>query len=154
MDEPVIGPDLRSRIADGYAAVVATCDERLRPTLARAWGIHVASDGRRVTCCVEAPAGGAMRANLERGGVVALTGAKPSTYASVQMKGQLRGAWEPTDVDLARARAQRQAFAVDVVPFGIEAGERFMWEGPLYAIAFDVQELYDQTPGPAAGGRL
>lgn len=152
----MIGPELRARLAEGYAAVAATCDERLRPELARVWGMEVSPDGRSVTFCVEAPAGSRMRANLERGSAVAITATKPTTYRSTQIKGRLRGAWEPTEADLARALGQRDAFADNVVPLGIEParGVRFMHEEVLYAAAIDVEELYDQTPGPAAGSRL
>jgi len=151
-----IGPELRARLAEGYAAVAATCDERLRPELARVWGMEVSPDGRQVTFCVEAPPGSRMRANLQRGSIVAITATKPSTYRSMQIKGRLHGVWEATETDRARALAQRDAFASDVVPFGIEParGVRFLREDTLFAAAIDVDELYDQTPGPSAGARL
>jgi hypothetical protein len=156
MDAPVIGPDLRDRLAEGFAAVAATCDERLRPELARVWGMEVAADGRSLTFCVEAPPGSRMRANLERGSAVAITATKPTTYRSMQVKGRLRGSWEPTEADLARALGQRDAFADNVVALGIEParGVRFIREEALFAAEIDVEELYDQTPGPAAGSRL
>jgi hypothetical protein len=155
-DRPVIGPELRERLAEGYAAVAATSDERLRPELARVWGMEVSPDGRQLTFCVEAPPGSRMRANLERGSKVALTATKPTTYRSMQVKGPLRGVWEATEADIARARAQRDAFATNVVPLGIEParGVRFIREDALFTAVIDVEELYDQTPGPAAGSRL
>jgi hypothetical protein len=156
MDTAVIGPELRARLDEGYAAVAATCDERLRPELARVWGMEVSPDGRSVTFCVEAPPGSRMRANLERGCAVAITATKPTTYRSIQVKGRLRGVWEPTEADLARAVGQRDAFAQDVAALGIEParGVRFMRDEALCAVEIDVDELYDQTPGPAAGSRL
>ena len=136
--------------------MAATCDEGLRPELARVWGMEVSSDGRQVTFCVEAPPASRMRANLERGSNVALTATKPSTYRSLQIKGRVRGTWEATEADIARARAQVDAFTGDVVPLGIEParGVRFMREDALFAAVIDIEELYDQTPGPAAGARL
>ena len=156
MDTPRIGPSCAARLDEGYAAVAATADERRRPELARVWGMEVSPDGATLTFCVEAPAGSRMRANLERGSMVAITATKPSTYRSTQIKGPSRGVWEPTEADLARARSQRDAFARDVVPLGIEParGVRFIREETLLAAAIDVAELYDQTPGPAAGARL
>jgi hypothetical protein len=156
METPEIGPELRERLAEGYAAVAATSDERLRPELARVWGMEVSPDGRQVTFCVEAPPGSRMRANLERGSMVAITATKPTTYRSMQVKGRIVGVWEATEADLARAQAQRDAFATDVVPLGIDParGVRFIREEALFAAAIAVEELYDQTPGPAAGTRL
>jgi hypothetical protein len=156
METAVIGPELRARLAEGYAAVAATCDERLRPALARVWGMEVSPDGRQLTFCVEAPPGSRMRANLERGSMVALTATKPTTYRSMQVKGRLRSIREPTVEDLSRAVGQRDAFADNVVPLGIEParGVRFMREETLFTAVVDVEELYDQTPGPSAGARL
>jgi hypothetical protein len=156
VETPTIGPELRERLAEGYAAVAATSDERLRPELARVWGMAVSPDGRQLTFCVEAPPGSRMRANLERGSRVAVTATKPTSYRSTQIKGRLRGIWEPTEEDLARALGQRDAFATDVVPLGIEParGVRFMRDEVLFAAAIDVEEIYDQTPGPSAGTAL
>jgi hypothetical protein len=97
-----------------------------------------------------------MRANLERGSKVALTATKPSTYRSMQIKGSVRRIWAATEDDVARALGQRDDFAADVEALGIEParGVRFMREDVLLAASIDVEELYDQTPGPAAGGRL
>lgn len=156
METPVIGSELRERLAEGYAAVAATCDERLRPELARVWGMEVSPDGRVLTFCVQAAPGSRMRANIERGSRVAITATKPTTYRSTQIKGRLRDVWEATEEDLARARAQNDAFAIDVVPLGIDraSSARFMHEAELCTVAIDVEEIYDQTPGPAAGARL
>ncbi len=90
METPTIGPELRERLAEGYAAVAATSDERLRPELARVWGMEVSPDGRQLTFCVEEPA----------------------------------------------------------------RGVRFIREDALFSAVIDVEEIYDQTPGPAAGTRL
>jgi hypothetical protein len=74
----------------------------------------------------------------------------------MQVKGRLRSIREPTVEDLSRAVGQRDAFADNVVPLGIELarGVRFMREETLFTAVIDVEELYDQTPGPSAGARL
>lgn len=156
MDAAVIGSELRTHVAEGYAVVVATCDAGLRPQLARVWGLEIAPEGRALTFAVEAPPGSPMRANLAPGAAVALTATKPSTYRSTQIKGRLRRTWQPTDADLARAARHGEAFAENVLEVGIDTPRalRFVHDDVLVVVELEVQEVYDQTPGPAAGARL
>jgi len=144
---------LDSFVCSGVAIVVATRDQNLRPEVGRGWGPAV--DGTAVTLCVTSPAGFGTRANLESNGAIAVTCSLPTTYRSVQMKGAAVEVRDVSAADEARVDAHLDAFMTQVRQVGIPAEYRLAAiVGPLFTVTFAVAELFDQTPGPGAGGRL
>jgi hypothetical protein len=135
--------------------VVATRDDYLRPSIARAWGLAASSDGAEVALCVAAPAGSSTRANLESNGAIAVTCSQPSTYRTVQLKGHVIAVSETSDDHLAAVDEHVEAFSREAEAVGLPpgSGRRFTDAG-LVAVSFTVSEVYDQTPGPNAGARL
>jgi hypothetical protein len=147
--------DLRSFLREGVAVIVATCDERLRPEIARGWGPALAPDGAALTVCVGAAADSPMRANLERGGTAAATFSLPTTYRTVQVKGPVLEVCEPSDADLERTDEHLAAFAEQVARIGIPMSRApRLRESALLAVRMEIRERYDQTPGPRAGAAL
>jgi hypothetical protein len=142
-------------IAGGVATIVATRDVHLRPSIGRGWGISVSGDGDELTLCVEAAAGSRMRANLEAGGVIAVTCSLPTTYRTVQLKGPVLAVAEPDAEQLNRVHAHAEAFSSEAEQVGLppRCGFRFLDDG-LAFVRFAVAEVYDQTPGPNAGARM
>jgi hypothetical protein len=151
----VVTADLAAFVRRGVAIVVATRDEERRPAVARAWGPTVSDDGTTAMLCVAAAPGSPTLANLEANGAVAVTFSLPTTYRGVQMKGDVVDLGAPGAEHLARVEEHVAAFGVEVEPLGIprDAVRRFL-DAELVAVSFAVRELYDQTPGPTAGGRL
>jgi hypothetical protein len=146
-------PGIEDFICGGVSIVVATRDDALRPELGRAWGPLV--EGGTVTLCVATPAGSAVRANLEANGAIAATCSLPTTYQAVQLKGRALDVRDAGPEDEARASAHLDAFMAEVAQIGMSQElRRTVVGGPLFTVAFAVAELYDQTPGPGAGGRL
>jgi hypothetical protein len=135
--------------------VLATRDGEMRPALARGWGLEIGSDRESVSLCVEVPAGSAIRANLEANGEIAVTCSRPTTYRTVQVKGTAAILGEPDGERLREVEEQVAAFSAEVVQLGLpaHAGEALM-VGPLLAVTVEPREVFDQTPGPAAGSRL
>jgi hypothetical protein len=85
--------------------------------------------------------------------VLAATATDVATLRSVQAKGPLVAVEAATDDDLAAVAAYKDSFfdavlATDNV--GRDLMER-MVPHTFVAATFDVEEAYDQTPGPAAG---
>jgi hypothetical protein len=151
----VIDEGARELLLAGVATVVATRDDRMRPSLQRGWALAVSEDGREVTVCVPAPPGSQTRENLEAGGAVAITCSRPTTYRTVQVKGQLVAIHDPTAEQRAAAEAHADAFSQEVEELGLPPGAgRRMFDTDLVAVTITVAELYDQTPGPRAGARL
>jgi hypothetical protein len=139
----------------GLAIVVATRDDDLRPEITRGWGPQVAGDGTALTLCVAAAPGSATLANLGANGAIAATFSLPTSYRTVQLKGAVLELCAPAAGHLARVEAHVAGFAAEVEQVGIprEAVRRLV-DPELVAVSFSVRELYDQTPGPNAGGRL
>jgi hypothetical protein len=150
-----IDGQVRELIAGGVATIVATRDEQLRPSIGRGWGISVAADGDEVTLCVEAPAGSRMRANLDAGGVIAVTCSLPTTYRTVQLKGRVLALVDPDAKQLKHVHDHAEAFSAEAEQVGLppRCGFRFLDDG-LVSVSFAVAEVYDQTPGPNAGARM
>jgi hypothetical protein len=147
--------DLPSFLRVGPAVIVATCDEQLRPQVARGWGPVLEQDGAVLTLCVGAAASSKTRANLERGGTIAATFSLPTTYRSVQLKGPLLKVREPVAEDLAHVDEHLAAFVAQVAQLGIPASRAPRLREPaLLAVQMEVRERYDQTPGPKAGSPL
>jgi hypothetical protein len=139
----------------GVAAIVATRDDQLRPQIVRAWGVSVSTERTELTLCVEAPDGSPTRANLEGNGSVAATFSQPTTYRTVQIKGEAVALAEPTAEQLAAVEEHLEAFGREVEQVGMpaDAGRRLI-DRRLVAVSLAVRELYDQTPGPNAGAPL
>jgi hypothetical protein len=151
----VIDDGARELLLAGVATVVATRDERMRPSLQRGWALGVSEDGREVTVCVPAVPGSRMRENLESNGAVAITCSRPTTYRTVQVKGEVVAIRVPTAEQRAGAEAHADAFSREVEELGLPPGPgRRMFDADLIAVTIAVAELYDQTPGPRAGARL
>lgn len=150
IEEPV-----RQLILAGSATVVATRDDELRPSVARGWGVGVSEGGERLTLCVGAPPGSAMRANLESTGEIAITCSRPTTYRTVQVKGRVESTGSPSADQLAAVEAQVAAFSAEAVQLGLppNAGSLLLDE-ELLAVTVVPREVYDQTPGPSAGEKL
>jgi hypothetical protein len=152
----VLDPAVVEFIHGGVAVGVATRDDHLRPEFARGWGPEVSADGRSLKLCVAAPEGSRMRANLELNGAVAVGFSPPTIARAVQVKGVATGVAEPDAADLERVERHVQSFVAEAARIGAPAElSRRMFAGTgLVAIAFSIDEVFDQTPGPTAGRRL
>jgi hypothetical protein len=147
--------DLAEFVAQGVATVVATRDESLRPQIARGWGPRPSADGTELTLCVETPPGSRTRENLERNGAIAVTFSLPSTYRTVQIKGERLAVRDPTAEERVAIDDHVEAFSRESAQVGLPEGMgRRLLSPVLLAVTFAVRELYDQTPGPSAGRKL
>lgn len=150
----VVRGETATFISGGVAIMVATRDEDMRPEITRGWGPEVAADGRSITLGLIAPEGSRARDNLEANGSIAMNCTLPSSYRAVQAKGSVLRIAEPDQEDLARAHEHADAFAAETAKVGAPAPAHLYVQAVDLTVAFEVEELYDQTPGPAAGSEL
>jgi len=145
----------RALLGRGVAIVAATREADLRPEIARGWGPAVGADGMTVRLCLGDPPGSRVRRNLEDNGAIAATFSRPTTYRGVQLKGTVTALGEPTEEDRERVRGHVAAFVDEVTQVGVAPGMaiRFL-DDRLFAVTFEIREVYDQTPGPRAGAAL
>jgi hypothetical protein len=151
---PAISAETAEFLSGGVAIMVATRGADLLPEITRGWGPAIADDGLAVRLSLIAPPESRTRANLEANGSIAVNCTLPSSYRSVQVKGSATELLEPDEASLARAREHAAAFAEDTGRVGAPAPSHLYVQAIDLVVSFSVEELYDQTPGPAAGSRL
>ena len=153
-ERPLIDEELVRHLQGPVSAFLGTTDATSVPDATRVNGL-AALDGRRLRVLIAADATAA-RANATPGSRVAVLVTDITTYRSVQLKGTVQiasPARTPGDVAVVHhhvstftgasdsvgmdSRLAPNLFALDVVPLVVE-----------------VDELYDQTPGPGAGRRV
>jgi hypothetical protein len=140
----------------GCALIVGTVDPEGAPRASRAWGLTVLpGEGTtlRVLVSTDDPA---TEANVRGGGRIAITAADVPTLRSMQLKGRVTGIEDGSDEDRARAARYMEAFFADInatdgTPVAVI--ER-VTPSDVRAWSVEVEELFDQTPGPGAGAPL
>lgn len=145
--------DLSGMLRRGVAIVVATAGEDGRPSLTRGWGPTYDEDTRVMRLTVTAPTGSPTLTNLESNGAIAVTVSEPLTYATAQLKGVVDHVGALSESDRVAAHEHLARFADDVAQIGIAEGAD-LFGGDLRSVSFEVEMVYDQTPGGRAGSRL
>jgi hypothetical protein len=128
------------------------------PCVARGWGLTVTdSDAERTMVRLLVPSDDTrLHGQLDAGRSVAITAGCVRTYRALQLKGRSRGVSEATATDLRRARDYIDAFFGDLLRISAmprSQCDRFAPVGYV-ACAVEIDEVYDQTPGPTAGAAL
>lgn len=150
-----IGPETAPRFLDGSALIVGAVDPSGAPWATRGFGAAVIEDGAALRIYLDADDRGVVPL-LAPGASIAVTGGCVRTLASAQVKGRVRVVDDLTALDTAIRERATEMFVRDVnetdhTPRGLVEGmvpERFV------ACTVDVEELYDQTPGPQAGATV
>jgi hypothetical protein len=145
-------------LESGCALIVASVDAAGEPHAVRGWGLTVVRDdvdAAEVRLLIGAEEA-VCRTNLEGTGAIAVTGTDVRTLRSTQVKGTALAIAPASDADLERARRFADLFFTDVAETDgtpPELLERLFPAG-YFAVRVQVTELYDQTPGPAAGAPM
>ncbi|MCU1346598.1 MAG: hypothetical protein JWL70_2864 [Acidimicrobiia bacterium] len=150
-----VDDELAAFLQSGVAALAATADADLVPDGTRVWGCAVAPAGDRLRILVPVTATQTL-ANLATTGRIAVCFTDVVVYRSVQIKGaavELPGRALPSD--LALFKSYRDALFTSIAKVGLEypAVAGFIPVG-VVPVVIDVQQMFDQTPGPGAGRHL
>ena len=157
----MISDETANFLATGCALIVGAVTPDGSPFAARGWGLdlelpddpgarppvaRLLLDAADMTAC----------ASLGVGAAIAITATSVPTLRSVQLKGRVREVAGASDDDRARAARYCTMFEDDVVATDGVDPEVFRHIIPDdYCVrVVDLEELYDQTPGPGAGGAL
>ena len=154
---PVLDADLVDFLESGCATIVGFVTADGAPFATRAWGTSVVGhDPPRLRVLLPAGAVAAAGRSASPTFAIALTGGDVRTLRSVQVKGTAHDLVPPTAADLERSRAYCESFfgAVEEVDGTPRSRMARLAPADLVACAVDVDEVYDQTPGPGAGARL
>jgi len=151
----VIQPEQADLLESPCALVVGSVDRAGLPDATRGWGLEVLDGGNRVRVLLSTSASTTI-ANARETRRLAITATHFATLVSVQVKGMVTAVEDARPADRIRfdrfwAGCVHELEELDgtppdltsrLAPPGIVAGE------------LTVDEVYDQTPGPAAGARL
>ncbi len=149
-------PETGALLESGCSISVATVGPDGAPYASRGWSITVLSDAIRVRLLLDADDRITL-ANLAGGGVIAVTCVAVPTLRAVQLKGEADKPVQTSDAaDIARAARHCESFFADVS--SIEGTPVAFLERlrptAFAACTLTVTEVYEQTPGPAAGSPL
>jgi len=150
-----IDSGLKALIESVGTILVGTRDADLRPEITRGWGAHILRDSHTIDLCVSLSAGAKTLVNLRDHDEIAVTFHHTTTYKTLQLKGRFTESGEPTPEDwdwVTRHRKELTAQAgINRIPLDIGAR---IFTDDLVRIRFVVQQAFEQTPGPGAGGKV
>jgi hypothetical protein len=149
----------RALLEAGSSTIVGILDADGAPFATRGWG-SVVLHGEPLRMRVLIGAGPLSAAGRGLGAEepfdIAVTGADITTLRSVQVKGRAVAIEEADADDVARSAAYCDDFFAAVE--ATDQIERWLMDrlvpADLWACTVEVEEVYDQTPGPGAGARL
>ncbi|PJZ55943.1 hypothetical protein [Leptospira barantonii] len=136
---------------------IATRDSKLRPHFARAFGVRLSEDQKRMTVLLPQVVASHCLQDIEDNAQIATTIAHMSSFQTRQFKGKVTGIESCTEEDYELMKNIREAGGeTSSLFFGPKAGEgwRKYILKPAIAITFELSELFDQSPGAKAGEKL
>lgn len=155
MREAPLTDELVDFLESGVSILVGTRNAELRPHGMRAMGAIASSDRRRVTIFLPAATAALTVENVRDNGAVAVTFSRPSDHQSMQLKGRSVATREAAGDDRYVLERYRAAWFEQLHVCGVARSTSKRWAyWPAVAIEIEVDSLFQQTPGPGAGGAL
>jgi hypothetical protein len=151
-----IGAGIRAHILnDAGTILVGTRDATLTPEIARGWGPAILPDGHTIEVCISLAAGEKTLENLRDQDEVAVTFHQTVTYKTVQLKGRFLESGELSSRDWESVERHQKILTEQAKAHGIpmSIGAR-LFATDLVKLRIVVDEAFEQTPGPGAGGTL
>jgi hypothetical protein len=151
-------PQLVAKMAGGVSVLVASRDEKLRPSVMRAMGSRVDAGSGVVTVFLSRRQSADLLRDIERCGHIAAMFSQPSTHLSVQLKASRAQIGPATESDRARLESYLAAMEKEIaaVHFPVHLARAMLsWRlEDLVAVSFEPEQVFEQTPGPRAGAIL
>jgi hypothetical protein len=139
----------------GVSVQVGTRDGQLVADSLRAYGLRVEPGGKQVTVFLPDSTAGQALANLRDNGRIALCLARIADHRTIQLKGRSLDVRPASGDDLVVIRTYRARLAEALATIGLPTRLGFrLSHWPAHAVRFEVESLFDATPGPGAGERL
>ena len=134
---------------------------QLVPEITRGWGLLVSKDRKSISLCVPLATSQKTIDNLTGNGQIAVCCSLPTSYKTVQLKGQCIETTDPTPADLTAVERHREAFGRLNARIGFRRQRtETLWRRELVTLPDLVklrvipEQVFDQTPGPDAGSHL
>jgi hypothetical protein len=154
----LLKPEHIAMIDKGVSTIVASRNAALRPSLMRAMGARISSDGTEITVFVARSQGRQLLQDIAATGHIAVVFSEPLSHRTVQVKSrkaELRAAGEE-DLPVLRRYLASMEYELGLVrcdPSFVQTILAFRLDD-LVAVRFNPSEAFDQTPGPKAGSAL
>jgi hypothetical protein len=147
-----LDPALVEFLSSGVVLGCASRDARLVPRSVWPVGIRIEDGGEEVTVFLPVATAGEVIANLQDSRRIALVATAPVDHRSMQLKGKVVEIRPATDEERSVTERYRACLGRTLEPLGVP---KFfvlrMQHWPAHAVRFRVEQLFVQTPGPAAG---
>ena len=152
---PPLPPDVVAFAQSGVSILLGTTSAALEPDCVRGMGVRVWPGACQLTVLMPAATGATSLANLRENPRLAVTLSHIPSHRTKQVKGRVLAVRDGDEADHQLARAYRELFAEDLAHVGQPAANTLrlgIW--PCHAIDLDIEVVFAQTPGPAAGARM
>lgn len=154
----LLDDDLLAMMRRGVSVIVSSSGTDLTPSLMRAVGSEVSSDGGCITVFLSRPQSTRLLQDVARSGRVAVVFSEPDSHRSVQVKSERARVREANHEDVPGLQRYLTAMQGELarVGFGPDFAAAMLAHRveDLSAIEFTPDQAFDQTPGPKAGQRL
>ena len=150
----MLDDELKRFLESDVAIVVGTCDGDLVPEIVRGYAACVAGEGEEIQLFVGRAASERTVANLLVNRRISVTFCSPDNYRTVQIKGWFRDVEDARPEDQAMIDRYQEAFVATVAKYGLSEVIRNIWGADPIRLSFEPESVFDQTPGPGAGGPL
>ncbi len=139
----------------GLSVLVGTTDLQGMPSTCRGIALASQEDLRLVTVFVPVATSHETIQNIAKTKRLAVTATHPIDHSSTQLKGTAVDVRLARDDEAAFVRARLDAYADVLDTVGVPRRlTRSVTHWPAFAVSVRVDQIFDQTPGPNAGGRL
>lgn len=139
----------------GTSILLATVDSRGVPACCRAIAVNSGDGFRSMTVYVPVATSRDIIANVAATRRLAISVSHPLDYDTVQLKGTTTGVRLANDDEHALVERRLDEFADVLSEIGLPRKiTRSITHWPAFAIEMNVEQVFDQTPGPKAGTPL
>lgn len=153
--QSALSDEIAAFLTQGVSLLVGTCDANGGPESMRAVGVDVQPDRRHLTIYLPEATSRETRTKLLDHPRIALLASYPLDHRSLQLKGTVKRLGVADDAALASIQRYLETFAHVLEGVGMPSGVvHSISHWPAFAVEFEVEELFVQTPGPGAGARL
>ncbi len=135
--------------------LVGTASAARRPSGAYAFGLTADAEKDVITFFLPDVEGEDILRDLRENGRVAVTASQGGSHETYQVKGRFIEARPVDDGEKAFQDAYREKAIAHYSPLGVPEGYfGSMVYDPSTAVSFRLEEVFVQTPGPAAGDKI
>jgi hypothetical protein len=143
-------------LTDGaFLSYVGSRDGNMMPLTRQCWGVDIKAAEDIIIYVVQTQFEPMLK-NFQHNGRVTVSLTDPYSHASYQLKGQFLKARAMTEAETVLQQQYRDKLVdVGVIALGYskEQAERYVYHANL-AIEIEVEQIFNQTPGPAAGKEI